>query len=241
MRACTVLLSLVFCCPLLRADTLYAASPSGLYSVDTVHSTATLLSHTPTWYDIALAPDGALFASDSSRLFRVDPVTGGTVLVGPMHAFINAMTFVGPTLYGAGDLGLYTIDPATAVAHFVGSTGFVSSGDLELFAGTLYLTAMSGSGSDLLVRIDPLTGHGILVGPIGFSQVMGLAATPGGLYGLTGAGDLLWIDAAAGTGTKVGSLGISVYGATAGSVPEPGTLFLLGSGLLALARRIHKR
>ncbi len=241
MRVCTALFALLLCCPPLSADILLAASPAGMYAVDRGHATATFLSQTHIWYDIALAPDGVLYASDASRLFRVNPLTGTSVLVGPMDAFINALDFVGPTLYGAGDTGLYTIDPVTAVAHLVGFTGFISSGDLETFAGALYLTAWGGPGSDFLVRLDPLTGHGTLVGPIGFSQVMGLAATGDALYGMTGAGSLLRIDPATGAGTKVGSLGISVYGATAVAVPEPGALWLAGGGLLALMRRFRRR
>lgn len=241
MRATIALLSLLLCATMLFANTIYLSAPGALYAVDPAQPAATFLGPSGTWFDIALSPAGVLYASDSYRLFRVDPASGASTLIGPMEAFINGMTFVGSTLYASGGESLYTIDPESGKAYLVGSTGFFSSGDLEFFAGTLYLTAGLNWSTDALVRLDPLTGQGTLIGPIGFSQVYGLAAASGGLFGFTSTGFVLSLDPATGAGTNLGWATVPANGAAASpAVPEPSALCMLGSGLLLLARRLRR-
>ncbi|HVP41871.1 MAG TPA: PEP-CTERM sorting domain-containing protein [Terriglobales bacterium] len=238
MRLCALLMALA-CLPLpARADTIYAALTNGdIVAVDTVRLTAGVLTHTGLcWYDIAFAPDGRLYGSDAYNLYRIDPASGHATLVGAFGRFINGMTFVGDTLYGSGDTKLYTINLSSGQAQWVGNTDYMSSGDLQWFQGALYMTG--SIPSDQLIRVNVLTGRGSLVGNVGFGQVYGLAATSSQLLGLTTDGDLLVLDPQTGTGTRMGSIGGSVYGASTGprlqQVPEPGTLLLLGSGLLAI-------
>jgi len=236
------LLTCLLLCLCLRADTVLVTAPGHLYRVDPTHATVTSLSPTGIWFDLARSASGRWYASDSESLYRLDPSTGSATLIGEMQQFVNGMTFAGSTLYASGGCGLFTIDTDTGLAHVVGYTGFASSGDLEFFAGALYMTAMGpGNSSDLLVRLDPLTGQGALIGTIGFSGVMGLASADGRLWGFTRQGDLLSLDPATGVGTRRASLGIMAYGASRESVPEPATVCLLGCGLLAVARCVRRR
>lgn len=241
MRALFAILVLLACVPLLHANTILVTTPGALYAVDPAQPAATFLCPSGTWFDIAFSPSGVLYASDSFRLFRVDAASGASTLIGDMGTFVNGMTFLGSTLYASGFQALYTIDPATGTSQLVGSTGFLSSGDLEYFAGALYMTAVMDDSSDGLVRLDPLTGQGTLIGLIGYPQVLGLAAGPGGLFGFIGAGFALSIDPATGAGTNLGVEYVPAYGAAAQPVPEPGALFLLGSGLLLLVRSLRRR
>jgi hypothetical protein len=248
MRLCALLLMLA--CSLVPAsgETIYAAVVNGdILAVDTNHMTSTVLAHTHVcWYDIAFAADGKLYGSDANSLFLIDPASGHSSLIGSFGAFINGLAFVGDTLYGSG-YGLYTVNLTSGQAQLVGGIGYTSSGDLQWFQGSLYLTA-SGQPGDRLLRLDPANGDATLVGEIGFPWVYGLAATSSELIGLTANGDVLTIDVNTGAGARLGSAGRSVYGATSKpaqpsphEIPEPSALLLLGSGLSAIGVSLRRR
>lgn len=239
-------LVLLVVCTLLpaRGETIYAAAVTGdILAIDPQQGISSVLVHTGVcWYDIALAGDGTLYGSDGSSLYRLDLLDGTATLLGSFGAFVNGMTFVGETLYASGLTELYTVNVGTGHAQLVGSTGFVSAGDLQWFQDALYLTA-TAAPSDRLVRLDPVTGSGTLVGDIGFLQVYGLGVSGSRMYGVTATGDLLEIDPTSGAGVRVGSAGGRVYGATSAaapqSIPEPSAVLLLGSGLTVLGMRLR--
>lgn len=246
MRLCALLLTLLWVVVPAGGDTIYAAMVNGdILALDTVEMTSTVLAHTGTlWYDIAFASDGKLYGSDAYHLYLIDTTNGSTTLVGAFGTFINGLTFVDDTLYGSGGTGLYAINLSSGQAHILGSTGYGSSGDLQWFGGALYLT-VTGDSTDLLLRVDPATGNAVLIGDTGFYSVFGLAAGTTDLFALTGGGDLLKMDPATGAGTRLGSSGGSVFGATSmpasAGVPEPSALLLLASGLTWLGLRGRSR
>jgi hypothetical protein len=101
---------------------------------------------------------------------------------------------------------LYTLDPVTASTHLVGAvTGLGGSvTDLAFHGPTLY-----GISFNQFLRIDPETGKGTVVGPIGGGfSTNGLAvASDGTIYAGTTAGQLIRINPVTGAGTLVGNFG----------------------------------
>ncbi|MFH1807114.1 MAG: MopE-related protein [Pseudomonadota bacterium] len=83
---------------------------------------------------------------------------------------------------------------------------YASSGDcVFLDDGTLLMTSPNLSdpinGEDLLVRVNPTTGVVTEIGPMGYTDVWGLSAAWGYLFGVTGNGEVLLINPGTGTGT----------------------------------------
>ena len=123
---------------------------------------------------------------------------------------------------------LWRIDLATGAATLVGPTGYV---DVEGLAftpdGTLYAVADAGQdcagvcpgGTDLLLRLDPATGAGSLVGPLGLSGDLdyGLAATcDGRLWLSSDTSNRLWeVNRFGGGNREVAVIGAPVSGLAA--------------------------
>lgn len=150
-------------------------------------------------------------------------------LLCPLGATSVAAQTVG---YATGFNTLYRIELETAQATRIGAVGALGFNDVEGLAfapdGTLYgvadATAGSGSGlTDLLVRINPATGVGTLVGPLGlagqgagaFGELdYGLAFTcDGRLWAASDTTGALWeIDRGSGASRLVGNTGYAVSG-----------------------------
>jgi hypothetical protein len=173
-------------------------------------------------FDIALAPSGALYGARSNSVFyTVDRETGAATAVGGIGFFVNGLT-VSPAgvVYGAGNSTLVTIDPATGKGTPTEkSIGLSSSGDLAFSAsGDLYMSSTPG---DNLAKLNPATGVGAVVGPIGSTNVYGLGESLGTLFGITQAGVLLTIDTATGAGTALTPSGPSALGMATALGPPP--------------------
>ena len=173
--------------------------------------------------DIALAPNGTLYGSGANHVFyTLDRETGAATAVGTgIGFFVNGLT-VSPAgvIYGSGNEALVTIDPVTGKGTPTASgTGFNSSGDLAFSAGgDLY---MSSSPGDILVKLNPATGAGAAVGPIGRANVYGLGESLGTLFGITLGGVLLTIDPATGVGTPLNQAGPATLGMATALGPPP--------------------
>jgi hypothetical protein len=81
-------------------------------------------------------------------------------------------------MYGSSTTdGIYTIDPATATSTFVGNTGLGgSTPDIHFDQdGNLFGTKVGAATIYNYVSIDKLTGAGTIIGPVGFTAVIGLS------------------------------------------------------------------
>lgn len=113
------------------------------------------------------------------------------------------------TAFATGDNKLYRIDLSTGRAQLVGEMApdIISSGDCVINkSNTLYMTAKTNGENDTLVRITYGQSDASAERPaqkVPTSNVFGLTAAWGNLYGTTRGGELMIIDPATGAGTVI--------------------------------------
>lgn len=187
---------------------------------------------------LAMSNDGRLFGSlgftpGAGRMVEINPQTAQRTDVGfsgfsavPGLDFAPPGTAFAGMLFGVGVINsepfdplnyfLVTIDTSTGQAMPVGGRIGVPFVDSIVFTDTGRLLAVgfvSGTGG-VLAEIDPVTGLGSVIGPIGFA-VAGLeVASDGSLLGSLGGqdsrpGGLIRIDPVTGAGTFIGFTGFS--------------------------------
>ena len=168
--------------------------------------------------DIALHPDGTLYAVSFSALYTVDPGTGkATPKMSASAPNVNALDAAPDgTLYAGGGSTLFQVDTMTGLFQAIAAypNGTSSSGDIAFVGGRLLASAQT-SGGDVLVEIHPDTGETSVLGAIGFSCVWGLAAFGPTLYGLTCNGEVVSIDPDSGQGTLLSQSPVQFWGASA--------------------------
>jgi hypothetical protein len=207
------------------ASRLLSTTAPEVGAIDPAIGGFTPLADTSTAYtDIASSPSGDLFGVSLDSLFQVDPATGGSARIGSLNTFapMNGLTFTPDNrLYATGGSGLFTVNTATGAASLVANIpGFFSSGDLlyDNATGRFFATSSNGLAGDSLYSIG-VNGDATVIGNIGFSNVWGLAANNGVLYGYTSNRLQIIINPATGVGTLdrpvvgTGTLN-QVYGAT---------------------------
>lgn len=128
-----------------------------------------------------------------------------------------------PTLYVADTTSLYTMDPTTGlITQTVGAIGFGVTGmAFDPTTGFLYGSTQNRSSSnpDSIIRINPTTGAGTLIGATGAGAMTDLAFDQNGtLYGWNGGfrvgqtSDLHTINLSTGSATVVGDFGTQTSG-----------------------------
>ena len=245
----------IVCCSALAAQAApilwLSTSNNQLATVDVATGASNVIGNTGVFLtDIAFNPTGSLYGISFTDLYSVNKNTGQTTLIGNLgsvNGTANALVFGSDgTLYMAGST-LYTVNTITGASTSVGGIGFQSAGDLAFVGSDLFMAA----DNDHLVKVDTLTGTGTDIGAIGVQSVFGLASPDNAtLYGMAGQAvfTINTSNGAAGSpvtfapllgGFAAGSAFVTEAGA---SVPEPGTLALLGVSMAALGwtQRRHK-
>jgi hypothetical protein len=184
--------------------------------------------------DIAIDRTSRMFATTTNGIYRVDPGTAVCTLISqgiyPNSLCTVPAGTVDPSeeaLVGFVDDDYVRIDRETGEITSIGNLGpfgFISSGDMAVLpGGRAFLSVKQGGCSDCLVEIDPTTGVMLnLVGPIGYSNVFGLASQKGEGIGFGAAGEVFHIDLTTGEGKPIAvsnePFGLEYFGAA--SKPE---------------------
>ncbi|MFQ5424886.1 MAG: hypothetical protein ACE5F9_13025 [Phycisphaerae bacterium] len=194
----------------------------------------------------AAASASSIAGTNRDFYLELNAITGAATAVSSvgLRGFLQveglAFDPITNTLFGT-DTGinqLLTIDPVTGAGTTVGPLGFGGGGvggvqGLAFVSNTNTLFGVSvdsSTGVSTLITIDPATGAGTIVGPIGFFDVLGLTFDPNTntLLGTDIDTDQLITIDPAGTGTAVGSLGFSFVESLAFD-PNTNTLFGVGA------------
>ena len=214
--------------------------------------------------DIAIDNNGDMWGLDHTGFYKIDRTSGALTFIGAHSITGGNGLGVGPdgfTVYAVGhDQILYTINTGTGASTAVGAmgTGTESVGDIASHEGGLFLTAQgvySGPdpGGHRLAQIDPLTGA--MVGSFGppehGSNIYNAKGIASGSDGVLYIGALDTIYAIPSNGISFGNAivpGVTINVANLGiirglasEVPEPGTMALLGLGLVAFGIRRHRK
>jgi hypothetical protein len=189
---------------------------------------------------------GGLF--DSDILYQVNLVNGGLTEIGTGSINYNdtgsTTTGLYAVNYGATDL--YQVDPLTGATTLIGPTGFApfSFGVIGMSTGssTLYF-----AGGYNLYSLSTTTGEATLIGSQGFA-VGALVSEGGALWAGASPLDVYTLNTSTAAGTLVTGVtgGASTFwGLTPDplttSVPEPSSVILLATVLLAVAFVARKR
>jgi hypothetical protein len=220
------------------ADEFFAATnplPSELFKLEwttgAIVSIGMIPNIEPT--DLAMSPQGVLYASTVDQLFVIDPFTAGATFVGNVSTFssIVGLEFSATgTMYACTYTGeVMTVDPGTAISAPLLALPVNFAGDLAWRdATTMYGLIEAGSGTGLMkIDLTPGGNHavlGIIAPGIGFWSLD--FDGQGNLIAIALDGDVYHIQnyATSADGTLVASTGQPALGGmttAAGGCPAP--------------------
>ena len=171
--------------------------------------------------DIALDKDGHMTGITFTELLSINVETAECQVIAPLRQgeAMNGLSWIrtdnGEEILAATgtDGSVLRIDPKTGAASVIGNLGKGqrSSGDLVSVSnyGTLITlrgdgaSAAQGNGTDLLAKIDVVTGAATVIGPTGFKHVYGIGFWGNRVFGFTDSGQFILIDPKTGAGTEV--------------------------------------
>ncbi|MCC6558022.1 MAG: hypothetical protein IT372_34175 [Polyangiaceae bacterium] len=196
----------------------FAHSASTLYRLDPLTKDVTVVGNfsgcADSVIDIAIDQNGLMFGTTFSGLHRIDKATAACTPIAS-GSYPNSLSFVPKgtvdpnveALVGYAGSSYVRIDTVTGTITTIGALtgGYVSSGDVvSVIGGGTYLTVKSAGCSDCIIEVNPTTGALVnLIGPLGRTDVFGLAFWAGSAYGFNNGGQLFEVDLTTGTATDI--------------------------------------
>jgi len=188
----------------------FAHSPDTLYRLDPTTKAVTAVgafSGCSQVTDIALDRLSTMYGTTLDGLYRIDTSTAACTLVAT-GKYPNSLSFVpagtlDPSVEAlVGYVGdqYVRIDVGSGSMTTVGAlgSGYSSSGDIvSVKGGGTFLTVKGGPNacSDCLVQVDPKSGGFLMEwGPLGRTDVFGIAFWGGRVYGFDNAGEVFQVD-----------------------------------------------
>lgn len=204
----------------MRTNFYVADLTSSLYTLDPATGSAALVGPCGITDVTDLAFHGpTLYGISFSQLLRLNPETGAATVIGATGFTTNGLVVSeeGIIYAGTNPGQLISINPVTGAGTLIGDFGggLTSAGDLVIDANGVMYGALNSGSEVVLARIDRNTGAATVIGPIGFSDIYGLAIGCCHMYGFAFSGNVLAINVSTGTGTVIGSSGVGIGGATA--------------------------
>ncbi|MDI1436917.1 hypothetical protein [Polyangium sorediatum] len=172
--------------------------------------------------DIAIDKDSKIVGTSFYGLYWIDKTTAKCTEIAS-GSYPNSLSFVPAgtldpnheVLVGYENATYVRIDTVTGVMTTVGSIGggYSSSGDIvSVKGGGTYLTVKGNGCDDCLIEVNPKTGALVKNwGPVGNSDVFGIAFWAGSVYGFTNSGFLFELTFNP-NGTSVTSTPIAIPG-----------------------------
>lgn len=261
MRRVLLLLTLLVC---VAAVSAWAADTGMLYAMN--DQTNTLYSIDPNTYALTVIGSTGVAAGDfgdmafnpntgtaywvpgrgNDNLYSINLQTGAATLIGS-HG-IDDMFALGydtatNTLYGQSSNGnFYSLSTSNGAATLLGSNS-VYPGGLTYRSDTNQLILL-GAGTASFNSVNPANGQLTFLGGGGFVNDGGVAWDPvqGKFFVDDWSSKLYTADPNSYALTQVASLPTEFDGLIyVGAVPEPGTILLIGSGIVGLATRLRRK
>jgi PEP-CTERM motif len=255
--SCAATLVMVAVSTSAQADTMWLTGNDGssLINFDTVTGATNFIGNFTTsgTYGLAFAPDGAAYTLRGSQatLATVNLSNGAlTTVGGPAGFFGYALDFANDgTLYGVNvnTNQIYSINTTTGAFSFVASLTGPATGIMDITfdqSGNLYGV---GPSNNLVYSINVATGASSLAFTTVLGNLMGIAAdNAGNLIAVSYTNPSVFerINTSNGTSVIVGAIGgFFDHGGDIQltAVPEPSSLLLLGSGLVAAGRFVRRK
>jgi hypothetical protein len=205
-------------CPV-PTELVYANTASALFSHDPIANTTRKVGDfrngttaVTSMTDIGVDNAGVMMGVDSSRrLFVINPATAACQLVATLPGTAwPGLTFLPDGRLVVAGATVEEIDRSTGriLRTIVASGAFTTSGDIVGLPDGMLYWAVTGSGGDRLVQVNPNTGATTVIGSMGVGSVFGLGYANDTLYGYTSGGRVITIDprtAAAASSNLVGT------------------------------------
>jgi hypothetical protein len=229
-----------------------------LYTVDLATASTTLVGGTGQFLEgLAMSPLGVLYGtSDSGNLYTINQITGAATLVGSTGlGDLEGLVFNGNTLlavnFTSGPATIYSLNINTAAPTALVTEGSSTGLDVAMAVLDANDVLVSGNSNDTLYKVNLTTGGVTTIGTMADANLIAAMSflSNGNLYALDSAGNAYQVNPNTAALSSIGNTGNIFWldMTTNGSgpipvptIPEPGTLTLLGAGLAFFGLRLRR-